>query len=100
MDDSDNLQPPFLGQEFALYPELPQLVRVDQPGNGVYSGFVQQWTPPLSLRDREACFVWEPNGITLSPGYYDCRLVGNYLGAPLFVTTCCQASSSSSSSAG
>jgi hypothetical protein len=103
-DDSTFDQSPDLGPDYPTYPELPQVVRVDGPplvGTNVYPAFVQQWSPPLTLRDREPCLVWEPNGIVLGPGFYDCRLVTSYLGLPLYVTTCCvpAASSSSSSSA-
>ncbi len=101
MNDSDNTTPPFFGPELPTYPELPQIVRVTGGplgGANVYSAFVQQWTPPLSLRDRESCYVFEPNGIRLGPGFYDSRLDGSYLGLPLFVTTCCPSGNGSSSS--
>lgn len=52
-------------------------------------GYIQQLSAPLTLRDRELVVVWEPNGITLNPGYYDARLVGSYLSVPLLVTWCC-----------
>ncbi len=98
-DESTNTVAPFLGPELPTYPELPQIIRVTGPAVGsVYPGFVQQWTPPLALRDREPCYIWEPNGITLGPGFYDSRLDGSYLGLPLFVTTCCPSGVSSSSS--
>jgi hypothetical protein len=100
--DSTNVQPPALGPQFPVYPELPQLCRVTAPSGGqnIYPALVQQFTPPLGLRDREPCFVWEPNGVTLGPFIYDCRLVGSYLGLPLFVTNCCLSGGFSSSSAG
>jgi hypothetical protein len=52
-------------------------------------GFIQQWNPLLTLRDREPCLVWEPNGIHLNNGYYDARLVGSCSLLPLLVTWCC-----------
>jgi len=107
--DSTNHEPPFFGPEHAVYPALDHIVRVvglavdasGRPlGTNVYNGFIQQWNPTLRLRDREAVYVWEPNGNLLLPGYYDARLVGPFNQLPLLVTWCCgrPASSSSSSS--
>jgi hypothetical protein len=97
--DSTNIQSPFFGPEHPEYPAIPQICRVYAPDGPVYSAYVSQWIPDtVFLRDREAVYVFEPNGVPLSPGYYDCRLVGNYLGLPLLATTCCQLPSSSSSS--
>jgi hypothetical protein len=104
--ESTNDLPPFLGPEAPVYPELTQVCLVDAPAlpGNVYPAAVCQFVPPLSLRARERCYVHEPNGIALGPGYYDCRLVSSYLGLPLLVTHCCPvgafASSSSSSSSG
>ncbi len=103
--DSTNLQPPFLGQQLPLYPQVNQILRVYAPaiiGANVYPGYVQQWNPPLILRDREAGYVFEPNRIVLGPGYYDCRLVGVFGNLPLYVTHCCPGGDfgSSSSSGG
>jgi len=95
---STNDQPPFIGPGLPFYPQISQVVRIgsDAPlGSNVYPGFIQQWTPNLTLRDREACYLWEPNGIKLNPGYYDGRLVTNYQGLPLLVTWCCPSASSS-----
>ena len=105
MSDSTNTQPPDFGPTQPVYPPLAQLVRVTAPsiGGNVYPGLTQQFVPPLGIRDREACYVIEPNKIVLGPGIYDCRLVSNYLGLPLYATTCCPGGafgSSSSSSAG
>ena len=99
MVDSTLAQPPDFGPTWPVYPELPQLIRVSGPAvtGNVYPGFVQQFASPLSLRDREPCYLIEPNGILLGPGYYDSRLVTSYNGLPLFATTCCPTGSSSSS---
>jgi len=109
--DSTNLQAPRLGPTAPLYPELPQLCEVSGPVtvNNIYPGFVQQFSPALVLRRREACWVHEPNGLQLYPipglsrPVYDCRLVSSYHGLPLYVATCCPtqgfSSASSSSSA-
>ena len=109
--DSTNLNPPALGPTFPIYPELPQLVRVYAAGvqtggkpSLAYPGFVQQFKAPLSFRDREACYVCEPNDVALGAAIYDCRLVSQFQGLPLYATTCCvpggglAAASSSSSS--
>lgn len=96
MSDSTNLMPPDLGPSAPLYPHLPQIVRLVGPpvvgtAPAVYPGLVQQYSGNLTLRDREACYLLEPNRIPLGAGYYDCRLVGSFAGQPLFVTTCCPA---------
>lgn len=102
--DNTNLQPPDLGPGLPSYPWLAQLVRVSGaalPGTlpRVYPAFTQQFNPPLSLRDREPCYLLEANNVTLSQAVYDCRLVGGYLSAPLYATACCAAAGSSSSAA-
>ncbi len=94
-----NTQPPFLGQILPEYPDLCQFVRISGPalaGTTAYPAFVQQYQPDLSMRDREAVYLWEPNGIMLDPGIYDARLIGSYLSLPLFVSNCCPTESSSS----
>ncbi len=96
--DSDNVQPPFLGPEVPDYPVILTVCRVNDvalPGVNVYPGYASQFTPPLTLRDREVVYIWEPNGIFLAKGYYVCRLVGSYSGRPLYVTFCCQTAGSS-----
>lgn len=99
--DSTNYNPPYLGPQYPTWPLLPQVCRVYGSSGGsssssqgqaaqgvaVYAAYVQQWQPGPSLRDREACYVWEPNGTRLGPGYYYCRLTGTHAGIPLF-TTC------------
>jgi len=92
-----NIVPPSPFQpDLPNYPEVSQLVRVASGiSGGVYPGFVQQYAGSLSFRDREACYVLEPNGITLNPGRYDCRLVGSLSGLPLFAATCCVTGASS-----
>jgi hypothetical protein len=105
MNDSTNTQAPDLGPGAPVYPPLAQLVRVTGPALGgtsprVYPCAVSQFVPPLSLRDREPAYVFEPNGQALFPGgYYDCRLVGAYNALPLYATVCCPAGGSSSSAA-
>lgn len=86
------------------YPLLRQIVRTDvNIGAGVYAGFVQQQTG-TTQRDRERCYVYEVNGLLLSPGKYKVRLIGSYAGPygthPLFGLSiaCCTTSSSSSTS--
>jgi hypothetical protein len=91
-DTSTNTVAPWLGQGLPVYPQVNSLCRVSAQavlGTNVYPGFAQQFTPPLSLRDRESVFIWEPNNIALGPGVYDCRLVGSYAGLPLYATNCC-----------
>jgi hypothetical protein len=102
MNDSDLIQSPFFGPEDPLYPQLPQVVRTTGSalaGTNVYPCFTEQFTGNIAIpfRDREPAYVLEPNGIILSPAYYDCRLVGSYLNLPLYVTSCCVTGSSSSS---
>lgn len=103
IDKSTNDLPPWLGQGVPLYPQIAQECRVSGPAlagpfPAVYPAFVQQMVTPLSFRDREPCYVTEPNNFPLSPGVYDCRLVHSFLGLPLYATTCCAAGSFSSSS--
>ncbi|MBX9677969.1 MAG: hypothetical protein K2X38_04335 [Gemmataceae bacterium] len=114
---SDPLQPPALSPTLPVYGLLPQIVRTTGSPvyDNVYPAMLTQYTGNLSLRDRDPCYVTEPNGVVLGPGYYDSLLVdsfpkeGNPLygviaALPLFVTTCCVSgdfgSSSSSSSSG
>src|ERR1019366_9405294 len=91
------LQPPLPG-----YPLLRQMVRVSAQLGSVYGSYVQQ-ASGAALRDREPCYVWEPNGIGLSPGTYRSRLVGSYNGPwgplPLFAVSaaCCRPAGFSSS---
>jgi hypothetical protein len=102
MLENTNLRPPDFAPGYPVYPVLEQLCRVtDCPCNGttprVYPGVVQQAVPPLDFRDAEDCYVLEANNIFLVPAIYDCRLIGNYNGLPLYAVTCCGAGSSSSS---
>ena len=94
-----NLNAPILLPPLPDYPDLPQLVRVSAPsvGRNVYPCLTQQYAGNLVLRDREPAYCWEPNGVLLFPAIYDCRLVGSYLGLPLYVPTCCVSGSFSSS---
>ena len=99
--DSTNLHAPDFGPREPVYPELDQVNLVTGaplPGTNIYPAVTQQYSTPLTLRNREPCYVTEPNGIRLGPGYYDCRLVSSYLGLPLYATTCCVPAPSSSSS--
>lgn len=116
MARSDPLQPPDFAPSLPVYGSRDQIVRTTGPAvyGNIYPGVVAQYGGSLTLRDRESCYITEPNGIVLGPGYYDSLLVdsfpapGNPLygvlqSRPLFVTTCCVSgnfSSSSSSSAG
>lgn len=97
--DSDNLQAPAFGPTWPLYPEVAQLNRVAEPalaGTNIYPAFTVQHAGGLVLRDREPSYVYEPNGVRLSPAIYDCRLIGSHLGRPLYATTCCVGGSSGS----
>lgn len=101
-DDSTNLQPPFYGPGLPVYPTLPQFVRIPTSfsssssavpltsavvgGNTVCGAYTQQFTPPLGMRDREPCYVFDPSGGTLTAGFYYCRLVASYSGLPLYAT--------------
>jgi hypothetical protein len=93
----------WLGPGFPIYPPVRQIVRAVTPAGLVWSGYTEQWNK--GFRDREQCFIYEPNGIQIVPGSYKARLVGNYSGLPLYVLSlaCCQPMSffvgSSSSSA-
>ena len=88
---SDGLQPPAFGPGLPVYPQVAQVVRTTgvETGN-IYRGFVQQ-VVTTTLRDREDCFVIEPNSVTLANGYYVARLVGSYIGSlgtyPLYIAT-------------
>lgn len=99
---NQNISPPLLQPDLPNYPVIDQIVRASGPsiGNNVYPGVIQQYNGLLGFRDRAACYLTEPNGVALSPALYDCRLVGSYLGKPLFATTCCVSGSFSSSSSG
>lgn len=96
-----NLKMPLLQPPLPYYPIVRQLVRVAgvaSPSPLVYSAFVQQFDGVSALRDRETCYVFEPNAMSLS-GTTRARLVGNYAGLPLYAASraCCVPSSSSSS---
>jgi hypothetical protein len=101
MTPSTNIQAPFFGPRLPEYPILRQIVRIGSSssstsGSGsVYSGWIEQSLGNLpALRDREACIVLEPNGLSLSPGsYHKARLIGNYDGLPLLAVSvlCCTA---------
>jgi hypothetical protein len=104
---TDNLLAPVLQSPLPNYPLVEQDVRVSAAsiGGNVYPGFVQQYAGSLAYRDREACYVWEPNGVSLTTSIYGGRLVGSHLGLPLYAVACCvpgtvPAGSSSSTSAG
>lgn len=104
MLQATNLKPPRLNQQTPIYPQLLQVCRVTgavgggssssagggSSGPNLYTAYTEQFEPPVGLRDREACYVWEPNAVTLATGdYFICRLVGSYNGLPLYVTCCC-----------
>lgn len=104
--DSTQLQPPALGPIMPIYPDLCQLVQVTGPnvGGNIYPGLAMQFAPPLGLRAREPCYLYEPNGSVLFPvpgvsaPVYDCRLIASYQGLPLYATACCPTGGGSSSS--
>jgi hypothetical protein len=104
--DSVQAVPPDLGPGEPVYPAINSMCRVTsgQLVGNVYQGFASQLyfqsNGQPALRDRESVYVFEPNGIKLQPAIYDCRLVGNYLGLPLYVTNCCPTGGSSSSAKG
>ncbi len=94
-NDSAADHAPWLGPGLPVYPPHYQILRVTGPavvGANVFPSLTQQFTPPLGLRDREACYLMEPNGVSLGPGYYDARLVGSFGSLPLYVTQCCPTS--------
>lgn len=97
---NQNLSAPGLQAPLPNYPIHEQNIRLIGPadGNNIYPGFVQQYGGNLAFRDREKCYLFEPNGVALSLAIYDCRLVGSYLGSPLFSTTCCTVGTIPSSS--
>jgi hypothetical protein len=112
--DNTNIQTPDFGPALPTYPHLEQLCRVSASAlvgtsPAVYPAFVEQFAPPLSLRDREPAYVVEPNRVVLGPGIYDTRLIGAFPTAghalygiipqlPLYCTTCCLVGGFSSSS--
>lgn len=112
MSDSDNLQPPFFGPTWPIYPQLDQLIEVTGAAlagtePAIYPAILIQIDPDtLESRQRVPCYAVEPNGVPLGEFIYDSRLVGAYPpetpgGIPLFAVTCCvpvTPSSSSSSS--
>lgn len=82
-----NVQPPMFGPGYPLYPEVAQAVRVYGSTvagvlSNVYAGFVQQSNHTTAsqggLRDREACFVYSPNGTT-GPAIAPSRLIDSYI---------------------
>ncbi len=83
------LTPPLIDPRLPTYPVHMQNVRVyGAPLTGlggpvVYSGFIQQYNAALAMRDREACYVIEPNQALLFPGIVLARLIGSYAGLPL-----------------
>lgn len=97
--DSTNLQPPFLGPGPVGYPHLRQMVRVIAQSGSVSLGYVQQWQGS-KFRDREPCFIWEINDLTVPKGIFKSRLVGTWQGLPLYALSlaCCTGKGSISSS--
>lgn len=100
-----NAPNPFLN-DLKLAPNYPvhiQLLRVTSAtpvGSNTYSAYTQQGTGSDAVRDREACYVFEPNNVDLETAYYLCRLIGSYsysgVAAPLYVTVSADAVSSPS----
>lgn len=93
---STNEQAPYLGPQLPVYPPLRQLVRTRSRDGAVWLANVQQHDGELHLRDREQCYLWEPNAVPINPGAaYRARLVGTYTASagplPLYVVgmLCC-----------
>jgi hypothetical protein len=101
---STNLVPPFFGPRQPVYPVVPSVIRVTGPAQGsVYPCQNQQAAGGVpTLRDREAGWVFEPNGVPVPRGTYRARLVGNFNGLPLYVVSliCCVGRGSFSSISG
>lgn len=101
---SDPLQPPFFAPTRPQYPLVRQMVSPAFVDGSVYLGHVQQWDGS-AFREREFCYVWEGNGVSLTLSkIYRGRLIGSYTGSagtlPLFfvgLKCCTQASSGSPS---
>lgn len=78
-----NIQPPFLGQQNPVWPEVLEIIRVtnqvDLPY--CYVGYLQQQDAPnLRLRDRTMVYAWDANQIGAPPWYYRGRLIGSHTG--------------------
>jgi len=100
-----NIREPNYDRGLPVYPPLIQVCRVTAvlvsppsrgssssgaPGAVIYAAFTEQVDPlTLTARDREACLVVDLSSVGMPPGYYNCRLVGNYLGLPLYSASCC-----------
>ncbi len=102
MDFPPNINAPNLDRGLPVYPPLIQVCRttaatVARPSSGsssssaspgssnVYASFTEQFDPvTLLFRDRESCYVLDANDIGLTAGYYVCRLIGSYLGLPIY----------------
>ena len=95
-----------------VYPNLEELCRVTggpvgstADGKRVYPALLQQFSPPVGLRDRVAVYLMEPNNVALGQGIFDARLIGAWPSdapgsLPLFATSCCVSGSSSSAAPG
>jgi len=97
-----NIDAPILQPDLPNYPIVDQLARVTSPsiGSNIYPAIIVQYDGVSAFRDRTLCYVTEPNGVSLSPSIYDCRVVGSHLGLPLLATSCCVSGGFSSSSLG
>ena len=83
--DSTNLVAPLFGQQFPIYPALPQLVVVNGSAitGNYYAGFNNQYASS-ALRTREACYILDANGGGLADGQYCIgRLIGSYTSSGL-----------------
>ena len=71
-----------------VYPHLLQVCRVTGApvATDIYPAFTEQYDGVSAFRDREACFVYEPNSFPLALKKYLCRLIGSRAGAPLYAT--------------
>ncbi len=98
---NDNINPALLRPGMSNYPELAQLVKVTGAVVvvNIYPGKTQQYNGALGFRDREDCYILEPNNISLTNGHiYDARLIGSYSGLPLYAVACCTGTVLTSSS--
>jgi hypothetical protein len=103
MLDSTQTVPPYLGPQLPQYPPLRQTLRVTGPGVRVLAGSPllypavnEQYDGNGTLRDREPCYLFEPNNLPVPAGsYYRTRLEGAFQGPqgllPLYAVSmaCC-----------
>lgn len=85
--DSSNNQAPVLAPQFPVYPLVEQVVRITSVATGanpfgagttIWNGFVQQVRTGTDIRDREACYLLNPNNNVVVAGKVNARLMGAY----------------------